>query len=60
MVCPPVKLCTDNGVMVAWTGMVRLRLGLADRPLQAADDLGLFVEVHPRWPRSEPDICVNQ
>ena len=53
MVCPPVRLCTDNGIMVAWTGMQRLRLGLVEEPLSAdasAETIGLFVEVRPRWP----------
>ena len=36
MVCPPVRLCTDNGIMVAWTGMQRLRHGLADRPVSTS------------------------
>ncbi|NXY83152.1 OSGP2 protein, partial [Alcedo cyanopectus] len=26
--CPPPRLCTDNGVMVAWNGMERLQAGL--------------------------------
>ena len=38
---PPVRLCTDNAVMVAWAGIERLRLGLAD-PLETAP--------RPRWP----------
>ncbi|HWD59831.1 MAG TPA: tRNA (adenosine(37)-N6)-threonylcarbamoyltransferase complex transferase subunit TsaD [Stellaceae bacterium] len=40
-VAPPPALCTDNGAMIAWAGVERLRLGLAD-PLDAP--------VHPRWP----------
>ncbi|KAJ2684994.1 Mitochondrial tRNAs modification protein [Coemansia spiralis] len=28
--CPPPRLCTDNGVMVAWAGVERLRRGLLD------------------------------
>ncbi|XP_071811836.1 tRNA N6-adenosine threonylcarbamoyltransferase, mitochondrial-like [Apostichopus japonicus] len=34
LVCPPPKLCTDNGIMVAWAGMEHLKLGtgLADNP----------------------------
>jgi tRNA N6-adenosine threonylcarbamoyltransferase len=40
-VAPPPALCTDNGAMIAWAGLERLRLGLAD-PLGAP--------VHPRWP----------
>ncbi|KAJ1733698.1 Mitochondrial tRNAs modification protein [Coemansia biformis] len=30
LVCPPPRLCTDNGVMVAWAGVERLRCGLLD------------------------------
>ncbi|HEX4172387.1 MAG TPA: tRNA (adenosine(37)-N6)-threonylcarbamoyltransferase complex transferase subunit TsaD [Acetobacteraceae bacterium] len=41
LVAPPIRLCTDNAVMVAWTGIERLRLGLAD---------GLEVAPRPRWP----------
>jgi len=40
-VAPPPALCTDNGAMIAWAGIERLRLGLAD-PLDAP--------VRPRWP----------
>ena len=40
LVAPPVRLCTDNAVMVAWAGMERLRLGLAD---------GLDFAPRPRW-----------
>ena len=41
LAAPPVRLCTDNAVMVAWTGIERLRLGLADR---------LDFAPRPRWP----------
>jgi N6-L-threonylcarbamoyladenine synthase len=40
-VAPPVHLCTDNGAMVAWAGLERLRLGLVD---------GLDAPPRPRWP----------
>jgi N6-L-threonylcarbamoyladenine synthase len=40
-VAPAPALCTDNGAMIAWAGVERLRLGLAD-PLDAP--------VRPRWP----------
>jgi N6-L-threonylcarbamoyladenine synthase len=41
LTAPPLRLCTDNAVMVAWAGVERLRLGLAD-PLTTAP--------RPRWP----------
>lgn len=44
MAAPPVRLCTDNAVMVAWAGIERLRLGLHD-PLDTAP--------RPRWPLAE-------
>lgn len=40
-VAPPLELCTDNGVMVAWAGLERLQLGLKD---------GLDFASKPRWP----------
>jgi N6-L-threonylcarbamoyladenine synthase len=40
-VAPPLGLCTDNGAMVAWAGLERLRLGLVD---------GLDAPLRPRWP----------
>ncbi|MBB5515462.1 N6-L-threonylcarbamoyladenine synthase [Rubricella aquisinus] len=39
---PPLKLCTDNGAMIAWAGIERLRSG------EAVDDLTL--SARPRWP----------
>lgn len=44
MLAPPVRLCTDNAVMVAWAGIERLRLGRAD---------GLGTPARPRWPLDE-------
>lgn len=41
LVVPPVRLCTDNAVMVAWCALERLRAGGAD-PLDTAP--------RPRWP----------
>ena len=38
---PPPALCTDNGAMIAWAGLERLRLGLVD---------GLDAAPRPRWP----------
>ena len=40
-VAPAPTLCTDNGAMIAWAGLERLRLGLVD---------GLDAPLRPRWP----------
>ena len=50
---PPPVYCTDNGVMIAWTGIERLRQGLAEPPPKLQDsgeDIDRFCEVRPRWP----------
>ena len=41
LVAPPVHLCSDNAVMIAWAGAERLALGLTD---------SLDVAARPRWP----------
>jgi N6-L-threonylcarbamoyladenine synthase len=41
LAAPPLRLCTDNAVMVAWAALERLRLGLTD---------GLDHAPRPRWP----------
>ncbi len=41
---PPLRLCTDNAVMVAWAGIERLSLGLISQ-FDAAP--------RPRWPLAE-------
>jgi N6-L-threonylcarbamoyladenine synthase len=45
LVVPPPALCTDNGAMIAWAGIERLRLGLID---------DLTVAARPRWPLDAP------
>jgi N6-L-threonylcarbamoyladenine synthase len=44
LVAPPIRLCTDNAVMVAWVGIERLRRGLVE---------GLDHAPRPRWPLVE-------
>ena len=41
LVAPPIRLCTDNGAMIAWAGLERLRLGKID---------ALDFRPRPRWP----------
>jgi len=50
LVAPPLELCGDNGAMIAWAGIERLRLGLTD---------GLDAPPRPRWPleaRAQPAV----
>lgn len=41
-VAPPLHLCTDNAVMIAWAGLERMALGLPADPLD--------VQPRSRWP----------
>ena len=41
LVVPPSGLCTDNGAMIAWAGLERLKLNLTD---------DLSFAPRPRWP----------
>ncbi len=43
-VAPPLRLCSDNAAMIAWTGIEYLRRGRRDR---------LDVAARPRWPLEE-------
>lgn len=45
LAAPPLNLCTDNGAMIAWAGIERLRLGQQD---------ALDFAPRPRWPL-DPD-----
>lgn len=50
MVCPPPRLCTDNGVMVAWAGVERLGLGLVQPVAETAVPAeGEWIDLRPRW-----------
>ena len=44
LLAPPLRLCGDNAVMVAWAGIERLRLGLTS---------ALDAPPRPRWPLEE-------
>ncbi|HUW80254.1 MAG TPA: tRNA (adenosine(37)-N6)-threonylcarbamoyltransferase complex transferase subunit TsaD [Acidocella sp.] len=41
LIAPPLRLCTDNAVMVAWAAIERLNAGLEDK---------LSAPCRPRWP----------
>lgn len=47
LVVPPIPLCTDNGVMVAWAGAERLAL---------KDTADLSVSAKARWPLDSADM----
>ncbi|OFX04739.1 MAG: tRNA (adenosine(37)-N6)-threonylcarbamoyltransferase complex transferase subunit TsaD [Alphaproteobacteria bacterium RIFCSPHIGHO2_12_FULL_63_12] len=49
LVIPPAKYCTDNGAMIAWAGIERLRAGLAPDFATA-----LAIAPRARWPLAEP------
>jgi N6-L-threonylcarbamoyladenine synthase len=40
-VAPPLRLCADNGAMIAWAGLERLRAG---------ESSPFSVKARPRWP----------
>jgi N6-L-threonylcarbamoyladenine synthase len=46
LVAPPIALCTDNGAMIAWAGLERLRLGQTD---------SLDFRPRPRWPLDQAE-----
>ena len=41
LVAPPLELCGDNGAMIAWAGIERLRPGIVD---------DMMAPARPRWP----------
>ncbi len=41
LIAPPLELCSDNGAMIAWAGIERLRQGKTD---------ALDIAAKPRWP----------
>lgn len=46
LLAPPLELCGDNGAIIAWAGLERLRLGLTD---------DMTVSARPRWPLGEAE-----
>lgn len=50
LVTPPPALCTDNGAMIAWAGIERLRMGLTD---------DLTAQARARWPLDTTAEPVN-
>jgi N6-L-threonylcarbamoyladenine synthase len=49
LVVPPTKYCTDNGAMIAWAGIERIRAGLAPAFSEA-----LAFAPRARWPLADP------
>ncbi|GJE28615.1 tRNA (adenosine(37)-N6)-threonylcarbamoyltransferase complex transferase subunit TsaD [Methylobacterium organophilum] len=47
-VAPPLNLCGDNGAMIAWAGLERLRLGLVD---------DITAPARARWPLAAPQAA---
>eukprot|EP00899_Mesostigma_viride_P029338 jgi/Mesvir1/958/Mv17512-RA.1 len=52
LVCPPPRLCTDNGVMAAWAGVERFMLGMTEPLPEDAEK----VDLRPRWPLGVQDV----
>ncbi|KAG6505172.1 hypothetical protein ZIOFF_037525 [Zingiber officinale] len=51
LVCPPPSLCTDNGVMIAWTGIEHFLSGRFDPPPPDNEPEDAMVKntLHPDW-----------
>ena len=47
LTAPPMELCTDNGVMIAWAGIERLRI--------TPDAQDIYFNPRPRWPLGEEE-----
>uniref|UniRef100_A0A0E0BST3 N(6)-L-threonylcarbamoyladenine synthase n=1 Tax=Oryza glumipatula TaxID=40148 RepID=A0A0E0BST3_9ORYZ len=53
LVCPPPRLCTDNGVMIAWTGIEHFIAGRFDDPPAVDEPDDMQYDLRPRWPLGE-------
>lgn len=51
--CPPPRLCTDNGVMIAWTGMEHYKLGRIQLPPPHDEPEDVYLDLRPRWQLGE-------
>ncbi|KAK9147924.1 hypothetical protein Scep_006681 [Stephania cephalantha] len=56
LVCPPPRLCTDNGVMIAWTGIEHFTRGRYDPPPPADEPDDALLDLRPRWPLGEEHV----
>ncbi|XP_024395864.1 probable tRNA N6-adenosine threonylcarbamoyltransferase, mitochondrial [Physcomitrium patens] len=55
LVCPPPRLCTDNGVMVAWAGIEHYNRGMTQPPPPIDETSDCWLDLRPRWQLGE--IC---
>ena len=53
LICPPPRLCTDNGVMAAWSGIEKLCRGISDA-IEPIVENASVQDVNPRWPLGSP------
>ncbi|KAG0566198.1 hypothetical protein M758_7G042000 [Ceratodon purpureus] len=53
LVCPPPRLCTDNGVMVAWAGVEHYNRGMTQPPPPIDEPLDAWLDLRPRWQLGE-------
>ncbi|XP_073039062.1 probable tRNA N6-adenosine threonylcarbamoyltransferase, mitochondrial [Primulina eburnea] len=53
LVSPPPSLRTDNGVMIAWTGIEHFQMGGYDPPPPACEPADALLDLRPRWPLEE-------
>ncbi|MCO5610809.1 hypothetical protein L7F22_065050 [Adiantum nelumboides] len=51
--CPPPRLCTDNGVMIAWTGVEHYKLGRTQPPPPHDEPEDVHLDLRPRWQLGE-------